>query len=113
MTIVTSLALAHDVRLAEGNGVGLLGHLALEAVQVLVLAEDHRVVVADRLDQQALGVVGVARAHDLQPGMWVNSGVSIWLCCAAARKPAPTMARITTGVSALPPNMYLNLAAWL
>ena len=23
------------------------------------------------------------------------------------------MARMTTGVSALPPNMYLNLAAWL
>ena len=26
---------------------------------------------------------------------------------------APHIARITTGVSALPPNMYLNLAAWL
>ena len=39
--------------------------------------------------------------------------VSIWECWAAARKPAPTMVRMTTGVSALPPNMYLNLAAWL
>ena len=37
--------------------------------------------------------------------MWVKIGVSIWLCWAAARKPAPTMARMVTGVSALPPNM--------
>ena len=33
-----------------------------------MLAEDHRIVVADRLDQQALGVIGVRRADDLQPG---------------------------------------------
>src|SRR5882724_12779334 len=39
--------------------------------------------------------------------------VSICECWAAARKPAPIMVRMTTGVSALPPNMYLNLAAWL
>ena len=45
--------------------------------------------------------------------MCVNSGVSICECWAAARKPAPHIARITTGVSALPPNMYLNFAAWL
>ena len=34
-------------------------------------------------------------------------------CWAAARRRAPIMVRITTGVFALPPNMYLNLAAWL
>ena len=48
---------------------------------------------------------GVLGQITFRPGMCVNSGVSICECCAAARKPAPTMARITTGVSALPPNM--------
>ena len=28
-------------------------------------------------------------------------------------EPAPYMVRITTGVTAFPPNMYRNLAAWL
>ena len=37
----------------------------------------------------------------------VNSAAS------AARSPAPYMVRITTGVTALPPNMYRNFAAWL
>ena len=61
------VALAHDVGLAERDRVRLLGHVALERVEHLVLEEDHRVVVADRLDQQALGVVGVRRHDDLQP----------------------------------------------
>ena len=60
-------AVAHDVRFAERDGVAGLGYLALEAVQVLVLAEDHGIVVADALDQQPLGVVRRARAHHLQP----------------------------------------------
>ena len=45
--------------------------------------------------------------------MWVNSGYRHWECWAAARSPAPYMVRITTGVTALPPNMYRNFAAWL
>ena len=45
--------------------------------------------------------------------MWVNSGYRHWECCAAARSPAPYMVRIMTGVTALPPNMYRNFAAWL
>ena len=45
--------------------------------------------------------------------MWVNTGYRHCECCAAARRPAPYMVRTTTGVTALPPNMYRNLAAWL
>ena len=82
-----------------------LRHLALEVVQDLVLAEDHRVVVADRLDQQALGVVRRARAHHLQARDVGEERVQHCECCAAARKPAPYIVRMTTGVSALPPNM--------
>ena len=56
------VALAGDVRLAEGNGVGLVRHLDLLVVHGLVLEEDHRIVVADRLDQQALGLIGARTA---------------------------------------------------
>lgn len=45
--------------------------------------------------------------------MWVKTGYSACECCAAALSPAPYMVRMTTGVTALPPNMYRNLAAWL
>ncbi|MNV53478.1 hypothetical protein D3C71_1456300 [compost metagenome] len=40
-----------------------------------------------------------------RPGMCVHSEVSICECWAAARRPAPYMVRITSGVTALPPNM--------
>ena len=53
------VALARHVRLAEGDGVGLVRHLHLHVVHGLVLKEDDRVVVADRLCQQALRLVGV------------------------------------------------------
>src|SRR3954454_12233929 len=61
-------ALADDVRLGERDRVRLLRHVALDRVEGLVLEEDDRVVVADRLDQEALGVVRVRRHDDLQPG---------------------------------------------
>ena len=32
-----------------------------------MLEEDHRIVVADRLDQETLGLIGVGRQHHLQP----------------------------------------------
>ena len=54
-------ALAHDVGLAERDRVALLRHVAGGVVEHLVLGEDHRVVVADGRDQQALGVVRVRR----------------------------------------------------
>ena len=56
-TIVTSLALAAHRRLAEATVWSVVvGHLAALPVEVLVLDEDHRVVVADRRLQQALRV---------------------------------------------------------
>ena len=60
-----------------------------------------------------LASYGVAGRTTFSPGMWVNSGYRHWECWAAARSPAPYMVRITTGVIALPPNMYRNFAAWL
>lgn len=60
------VAFAYKVGLAKWHGVQLLRHFALQAVEHLVFEEDHRVVVADRLDQHALGVIGRGRAHHLQ-----------------------------------------------
>ena len=57
------VAVAHDVGLAERDRIGLVRHLGAQIVHQLVFAEDHRVVVADRLDQQTLGVIGIRR-HD-------------------------------------------------
>ena len=45
------VAVAHDIGLAEGDRIGLVRHLGAQVVHQLVLAEDHRIVVADRLDQ--------------------------------------------------------------
>ena len=70
-------ALSADGGLAEGDGVGLLGHLALcghvarlplVAVKQLVLKHQDRVVVADGLDHHALCVIGRGGADHLQPG---------------------------------------------
>ena len=62
------VALAHDVRLGERNRVAAIRDLALGVVEQLVLQEDHRIVVADRLDQQPLRVIGAGGDHHLQPG---------------------------------------------
>ena len=63
------VALAADRGLAEADGVVLVvGNLAALAVEVLVLDEDDRVVVADRGLQQALGVGGGRRHRDEQAG---------------------------------------------
>ena len=56
-----------DPGLAQGSGVVLRRQLFLDrAVEVLVLQEDHRIVVADRRLDQALGVVGRGRLDDLE-----------------------------------------------
>src|SRR5208283_1491534 len=52
------IALPREVGLAERDGVGLIRDFLLFVVLHLVLEEDHRIVVADRLDQQALRLVG-------------------------------------------------------
>ena len=60
-----------------------------------------------------LASYGFDGAATFSPGTWVNTGSRLWLCCAAARSPAPHIVRIVTGVTAFPPNMYRNFAAWL
>ena len=60
-------ALARDARLAEVERHVAVGHLALDAaVEVLVLEVQHRVGVADRADEQRLGVGRRGRAGDLE-----------------------------------------------
>ena len=61
-------ALAGDPRLADRHGeVVELGHLEAPPVEDLVLEEDHRVRVADRRLEQALGVRRRVGLHHLQP----------------------------------------------
>ena len=57
------LALAHERRFAERDRVVALRDRAFARVERLVLEEHHRVVVADRREHQALGIVGVG-GHD-------------------------------------------------
>ena len=72
------LALAGDARLAERHRVLALGDLALDvAVEALVLEVADRVRVADRADQQALGVGGGRRRHDLQPRRLQEPGLRV------------------------------------
>ena len=47
-----------------------LGDVAALAVEVLVLDEDHRVVVADRRLEQALGVARGRGTATSRPGTW-------------------------------------------
>ena len=72
------LALAADRRLTKGNRVVLIRHfahgaqlsgfLALSAVQQLVLKDQYRVIIADRLLHQALGIICRGRADYFQAG---------------------------------------------
>src|SRR5580693_433792 len=61
------VAVADDVGFAERDRIGLVGDFGTQIVHQLVFAEDHRVVVADRLDQQALGVIGIGRHDAFEP----------------------------------------------
>ena len=65
---------AQQVRLAKRDRVRTVGHFALARVERLVLEEHHGIVVADRLDQQALGVIRRSMARTtLRPGTAVSS----------------------------------------
>ena len=67
MRIVRSLPLRADVGLADRDDVVLVRQVFLDApVEVLVLDEEHRVVVADGGLEQALGVVRRRRRDDLE-----------------------------------------------
>ena len=56
-------ALADDGRLAERDLVVLLGHRPLDASRLAVFEEEHRVVAAQGVREQPLGVVGRRRAR--------------------------------------------------
>ncbi len=62
------VAVADDVGFAERDRIGLVRDLGPEVVHQLVFAEDYRVVVADRLDQQPLRVVSIGRHDAFEPG---------------------------------------------
>ena len=49
----------------------------------------------------------------LSPGRGHSRASRLWLCWAPAESPAPPMVVMVSGRVALPPNMYLSLAAWL
>ena len=51
------VAFAQEVGFAKRHGIELFRDFTLHAVEHFVFAENHRVVVADGLDQQALGVI--------------------------------------------------------
>ena len=76
----------------------------LAAVEELVLEEEHGIVVANGALEQALGVVGVGDADDLEPRDVHEVALGLCPCC-APRFVAPTGARITSGTETLPPDM--------
>ena len=59
-------AFAGVVGHAERDGVRLFGYFALDVVKRFVFTEHHRVVVANRLDQQAFNVVRRRRHHHFE-----------------------------------------------
>ena len=68
-TIVTSAPARTIARLADLGDPGVAAaDRALAAVQALVLEEEHRVVVADRRAQHAVGAGRRPRGRDEQPG---------------------------------------------
>src|SRR5437588_920448 len=63
-----------DVVLVQRHQMLTVGHLALDGVGTFVLHEHHRIVVANRRLQHALGVGGSARGNVFQPG---NVGIQV------------------------------------
>ena len=64
---VTCEPFAHDGGLGKRDRVIAFGDVALGgAVDALRLEEEHRIGVADGREKEALGVVGVGRAHDFE-----------------------------------------------
>ncbi len=97
-----------------------LGHLALPVrrprqrrpvgvaveravIEPLRLEEYDRVVVLDRADQQALGVVGIADGITVfSPQTWVKIASTLWLCVWPPKMPPPHGARTVTGAQNSP-----------
>ncbi len=61
-------ALALDFRHSQGQGVGFLRHVGKRGQGALVLQAEHGAIVPDGGDEQAFGIVGGGRHHNLQAG---------------------------------------------
>ena len=61
------VALRAQARLAERHFELLFGHIGVGEIKQPMLDEDHRIVVANGVDEAALGVIGIGRRHDFQP----------------------------------------------
>jgi hypothetical protein len=109
-TMVQSVALPHDLGLAQLVDDLAIGHLALGGEQRLVLEEHHRVGVADRGRQQPTTSAGVDGATTLRPGIIMHQFSTDWECWAPKRLPPPLAVRTTTGTDTWPPVMYRALA---
>ena len=57
--------LANHFGFAKGDRVEFLRHLALQRIELFVLEENHRIIVADRFDQESFGVIGRGRYDTL------------------------------------------------
>ncbi len=107
-------ALARDGCLADRHLVVTLGHVALRVVapadrgpvrvaverpvvEALGLEEDHRIVVLDRRDQQALRVVGFDGITTLMPLTCANTASGLCECVWPPRMPPPQGVRMVTG----------------
>jgi hypothetical protein len=77
-----------------------------------VLDAHDRVVILDGREEEAFRVVGEAGMTTFKPGMWAKNVSRLWECWAASPVPAPPWVRMTRGIFAFPPVMYLNFAAW-
>ena len=97
---------AHERRAEQRERRHRAATAALDAVERLVLEEEHGVRVADRRLQQQLGVVGAwTGATILMPGKGSSQEVAAWECCAANPMPPPCAERTTSGSSSCPPDM--------
>ena len=54
--------------MAERNGVRLVGYLTRHLIKRLGFKKEHRVLVSNCSEQQALGIVGIGWHHNFQPG---------------------------------------------
>ena len=52
-----------------------------------------------------LASAGVEGSATLSPGTWAGHACRLWLCCAADRRVAPIVVRMTMGTRSLPPDM--------
>ena len=65
-TIVMSSPCVQRRALPNGTSNGFFGHIGVGEIKQPMLDEDHRIVVANGVDEAALGVIGIGRRHHFQ-----------------------------------------------